>query len=90
MDNVATICQSGFSGCLLACLAKRMGLCGVVRGATRENGKKRFGNFAARYGLLLAFGKVFRLPLGRYVALLVVLDDFFAAFLRWRKFFWLG
>lgn len=58
MDNVATICQSGFSGCLLACLAKRMGLCGVVRGATRENGKKRFGNFAARYGLLLAFGKV--------------------------------
>ena len=38
MDNVATICQSGFSGCLLACLAKRMGLCGVVRGATRENG----------------------------------------------------
>lgn len=90
MDNVATICQSGFSGCLLACLAKRMGLCGVVCGATRENGKKRFGNFAARYGLLLAFGKVFRLPLGRYVALLVVWMIFCGIFALAQIFLGLG
>jgi len=59
-------------------------------GAPRENGKKRFGNFAARYGLLLAFGKVFRLPLGCYVALLVVWMIFCGIFALAQIFLGLG